>query len=110
MRCVKAPGENCFAENFEDIRRKLREKDMSIFQLRLKNCIQAIIELEPGIRAAGGNYFDKDFSSLKSYLELIDKMDLAEDEVEKLEKMTTNFIAEIGMAPRWRHTRAGILQ
>lgn len=83
---------------------------MSIFQIRLKNCIQAIIEQEAGIRARSGGFFDKDLLSLKSYLALIDKMELGEEDVRRMEDITSDFLAEVGDLSPWRAKNMRFLQ
>lgn len=68
---------------------------MGNLQLRIKNCIQTILELEPAISAMNGICFEKEFHSLKQYLGHIDKMDLAEEEVMKVERATSEFLADV---------------
>lgn len=68
---------------------------MGNLQIRLKNCIQTILELEPAINAKNGLFFEEEFISLKQYLGHIDKMDLVEDEVVRLERVTSEFLADV---------------
>lgn len=69
---------------------------MSILQLRLKNCIQTILDLEPDMRSGTwGRCFGEELSTLREYLERIDRMDLAEDDVCRLESATAAFLAEL---------------
>lgn len=68
---------------------------MGNLQIRLKNCIQTILDLEPAISATNGIFFEEDFVSLKHYLGHVDKMDLAEDDVLQLEKATSEFLADV---------------
>lgn len=43
---------------------------MSTLQIRLKNCIQTILDLEPDMRAGiWGRHFDEELSTLKDYLQ-----------------------------------------
>lgn len=68
---------------------------MGTLQIRLKNCIQTILDLESAISATNGIFFEEDFVSLKHYLGRVDKMDLAEDDVLQLEKVTSEFLADV---------------
>ncbi len=72
---------------------------MSILQLRLKNCIQTLLEIELQMTDEGRDAYGSEFSFLKDCLDRIDHMDLAEDEVLKLEDATSAVIAEIGITP-----------
>lgn len=84
---------------------------MSRLQIRLKNCIQTILELEPGMRAAGaGTSFDEDFASLKTFLSRIDSMNLAEEDVRRLEGVTGTLLAELGLSRRWNAQGERLLQ
>lgn len=71
---------------------------MSILQIRLKNCIQTILDLEPEMRNNGEDSFDEDFSNLKKYLCHVDEMELAEEDVLRLENVTSAFLAELKRA------------
>lgn len=69
---------------------------MSILEIRLKNCLQTILELQPAMRRFYRVSFADDFSRLKTYLNRIDNMELAEEDVERLESMTADFLREVG--------------
>ena len=72
---------------------------MSTLQIRLKNCIQTILELEPDMRAGvWGRHFDQELSTLKDYLHQVDQMNLAEEDVTRLEKATATFLAELHLS------------
>lgn len=76
---------------------------MSTLQLRLKNCIQTILELEPDMRAGiWGRHFDEELSTLKEYLQRVDTMDLAEDDVQRLESATAVFLSELRLSRKGR--------
>ena len=46
---------------------------MSTLQIRLKNCIQTILDLEPDMRAGiWGRHFDEELSTLKDYLQRVE--------------------------------------
>lgn len=68
---------------------------MSNLRLRLKNCLQTILELEPSMRESGEDSFDAEFSSIKSFLSHIDQMDLAEEEVQWMENVTVIVLSEL---------------
>lgn len=82
---------------------------MSILQLRLKTCIQTILELEPQILKDGADY-DKEFSFLKNYLKRVDHLDLLEDDVARLENQTSIFLAELERSSRWRKNYPILMQ
>ncbi len=68
----------------------------SPLQLRLRNCLQTIIELEPRMeRLPVYVHFQDDIQVLKNCLTEIDHMQLNEDEVLRLEKATTTFLQEL---------------
>lgn len=80
-------------------------------QIRLKNCIQTILELEPGMRATcTDGRFDEDFASLKTFLSRIDSMNLAEEDVQRLEGVTCTLLAELGFSRRWNTHGRRLLQ
>lgn len=83
---------------------------MSILQIRLKNCIQTILDLEPKMHEKGEDCFDEEFSSLKKYLDRVDQMDLAEEEVLRLEAVTSSFLAELMGRPYWQKPCSRFLQ
>ena len=69
---------------------------MSTLQMRIKNCIETILDLEPSLRAcAMGLYLSKELETLKITLERVDHMVLAEEDVQHMEKATDDFLAEL---------------
>jgi len=68
---------------------------MSVLQIRLKNCLQTILDLQPCMRKIYRASFAEDFTRLKSYLLRVDNMDLKEEDVKQLENMTMEFLKEI---------------
>ncbi len=65
-------------------------------QLRLKNCIQTVLELEPDMeKLALCDAFKEDMHFLKGCLNDIDRMSLSEQEVQRLEKATARFLREL---------------
>ncbi|MBB5143883.1 hypothetical protein [Desulfovibrio intestinalis] len=84
---------------------------MSKLQVRLKNCIQTILELEPDMKAGvWGRYFDMELSSLKDYLSQVDQMDLAEEDVKRLENATATFLSELKLSRKGNIRKKRLLQ
>ena len=84
---------------------------MSTLQIRLKNCIQTILDLEPDMRAGiWGRHFDEERSTLKDYLQRVDRMNLAEDDVQRLENATASFLAELRLSRRGQPQQKRLLQ
>lgn len=82
---------------------------MSILQLRLKNCIQTILELEPGMEGSEGA-FNEDFTSLRTCLARVDQMELAEEDVSLLERAASDFLLELENSRLWENERGRLLQ
>ena len=74
---------------------------MNQLHLRLRNCIQTILELEPGIKNSDLQIFDSDFLSLREFLSHIDQIQVREEEVSRLEDATAHFLREIGRGVSW---------
>ena len=84
---------------------------MSTLQIRLKNCIQTILELEPDMRAGvWGRYFDMELNSLKDYPAQVDQMKLAEEDVQRLENATATFLAELKLSRKGKPQNKRLLQ
>ena len=49
-----------------------------------------------------GRHFDEEFFTLKGYLQRVDHMNLAEDDVQRLENATASFLSELRL-PRGEH-------
>lgn len=79
-------------------------------QLRLKNCIQTILDLEPQMHENGEDSYDDEFSFLRNYLKKIDNMDLIEEDVLNLENVTSVFLAEIERSHCWKKKFTRYLQ
>ena len=78
--------------------------------VRITSCLQTILELEPALSKleVGASLLDE-FVFLKSFLEKIDRVDLSEDDVNRIEQATSNFLEELrqplsqaGMEPSGR--------
>ena len=84
---------------------------MSTLQLRLKNCIQTILELEPQIGAdLSDRYFVEEFMALRRFLDSVEQMRLGEDDVERLESATATFLEELGLSRRTWQKQRRVLQ
>jgi len=79
---------------------------------RISNCLQTILELEPELEKIElGKSLLEEFDVLKDFLQRIDTVTLNEDDVERVETATANFLDELraplakarpsrGLAPR----------
>ncbi|MDD3310808.1 hypothetical protein [Pseudodesulfovibrio sp.] len=64
--------------------------------IRITNCLQTILDLEPQLeKLEHGHSLLDEFVVLKSFLEKIDRVDLNETDVERIEKATANFLKEL---------------
>lgn len=69
---------------------------MNTLQIRLKNCIQTILELEPEeIFHDGCRHFAPEMRALEGYLAQVGQMALREDDVRRMESATDTFLAEL---------------
>lgn len=65
-------------------------------QIRLKNCLQTILELEPDMAQLSLRVnFQQEIDTLKGYLSEIDQMNLSEEDVLRLERATALFLDEL---------------
>jgi hypothetical protein len=63
---------------------------------RISNCLQTILELEPELEKIElGKSLLEEFSVLKDFLQKIDTVSLNEDDVERVEAATCNFLEEL---------------
>lgn len=68
----------------------------SHLHIRLKNCLQTILELETDMASLQmRNEFQAELETLKEYLNRIENISLAEDDVLRLERATANFLEEL---------------
>ncbi len=66
------------------------------YLVRITNCLQTILELEPQLEELEhGNSLLDEFVVLKSFLEKIDRVELSESDVERIESATANFLKEL---------------
>lgn len=69
---------------------------MTSLQIRLKNCINTIVDLQADMRKFYRASFAEDFWRLKSYAAQVGNMSLNEEDVSRLELLTSDFVREIG--------------
>ncbi|MBN2140953.1 MAG: hypothetical protein PHV85_02605 [Desulfovibrionaceae bacterium] len=63
---------------------------------RIANCLQTILDLEPELRKLElGASLTDEFDVLKNFLEKVDRLDLTEDDVRRVEKATSTFLEEL---------------
>ncbi|QLA16170.1 hypothetical protein GD604_09400 [Desulfolutivibrio sulfoxidireducens] len=63
---------------------------------RISNCLQTILELEPDLeRLRLGHVLIKEFTILKSFLARMDRIDIDEGDVVRIETATENFLREL---------------
>lgn len=69
---------------------------MSQLHVRLKNCLQTILELETDMASLQmRSEFHAELETLKEYLNRIENIPLAEDDVLRLERATASFLDEL---------------
>lgn len=72
---------------------------MSVLQIRLKNCLQTILDMQPALRPSSRDILAPDLRVLRVYLGRVEEMKLEESEVSRLERMTDQFLRELGGCP-----------
>jgi len=79
---------------------------------RISNCLETILELEPELeKIEFGKSLLDEFGVLKDFLGRIDTVSLNEDDVERVEAATANFLDELrGPLSQTRVGRSGALR
>lgn len=74
---------------------------------RISNCLETILELEPELEKIElGKSLLEEFVVLKDFLQKIDSVALNEDDVERVETATANFLEELrGPLAKFRSAR-----
>lgn len=62
--------------------------------VRIINCLETILDLEPELAKLEVG-LREEFAFLKSFLEKIDRVDLSEADVARIEQATSNFLEEL---------------
>lgn len=68
---------------------------MSILQMRIKTCLQTLLDLQPAMRRIYQRNMAEDFSQLRAWLERVEQMPLAEEDVARIENITSELLKEI---------------
>lgn len=69
---------------------------LSELHLRLKNCLDTILELEPDLEKLElGRALAEEYSLLKNFVEKLSEVLLEEDDVSRIECATENFLKEL---------------
>lgn len=69
---------------------------MNVLQFRLTNCLQTILDMQPALRTSCRAALAGDMALLRSYMSRVEDMDLGEEDVARLEHMTSRFLRELG--------------
>ncbi len=65
-------------------------------QVRLRNCLLTILELEPDLqRLEIGQELLEEYSVLRSFMDKLDEVLLEEEDVRRIERATANFLDEL---------------
>ena len=74
----------------------MEQEHDSNLQVRLKNCLQTILELEPDLeRLDLGDSLMKEFEVIKAFVENLGQVNVAESDVVRIEQATENFLEEL---------------
>lgn len=72
-----------------------KEQNLSL-QLRLKNCLQTILDLESDLeRLELGHVLLKEYTMLRSFADRVKTIPLREDDVARIERATECFLEEL---------------
>ncbi len=77
-------------------------------QMRLKNCLMTILELEPALEQLElGHVLLQDYATLRSFIEKLEEVALHEDDVQRIERATSNFLEELKLPLAFMEDKAG---
>ena len=75
--------------------------DNSLLKMRLRSCLQTILELEPCLaQIDAGPQMHKEFEALKRFLQDLDQLNLTEADVLRVESSTNIFLEELSLPMR----------
>lgn len=75
--------------------------DNSLLKMRLRSCLQTILELEPCLaQIDAGPQMHKEFEALKRFLQDLDQLNLTEADVLRVESSTNTFLEELSLPMR----------
>ena len=76
----------------------MAENSDDSLHLRLRNCLQTILELEPELeRLEMGAMLTTELDQLKTFIQRLDTGQLHEEDVNRIEDATTSFLNELRM-------------
>lgn len=76
--------------------KKMHESITISLQVRLRNCLLTILELEPDLqRLEIGQELLEEYSVLRSFMDKLDEVLLEEEDVRRIERATANFLDEL---------------
>lgn len=71
---------------------------MNILHIRLKNCLETLLETQSALSRHLRVNLAADFGELQMWLDKVDNMRLEEEDVQKLERLTADFLREARLA------------
>lgn len=87
-----------------------KERTLSL-QLRLNNCLQTILDLEPDLeRLELGHVLLKEYTELRAFADSVKSIALREDDVLRIEQATECFLEELKLPLSFTAETAGFTQ
>lgn len=71
---------------------------MNKLQYRLTNSIRSLLEIQPRLRKPYQQCMAEEFTALSQSLAKVEKMELCEEDMQKLESLTEKFMQEVRYA------------
>ncbi len=71
---------------------------MNILEMRLRNCLQTLLEVEPALARHLRVNLAPDFKELQAWLARIGEMQLAEEDVRRIERLAFDFLRQARIA------------
>ncbi|MGE4555279.1 MAG: hypothetical protein AB7D07_00505 [Desulfovibrionaceae bacterium] len=72
------------------------ESEIHRHHLRISNCLRTILDLEEDVeRLEMGHTLIKEFQTLKDFLEQLERVDVQEEDVDRIETATAHFLEEL---------------
>ncbi len=72
------------------------EEQRATLQLRLSNCLQTILDLEPELeRLELSDMLLQEYNVLKSFMDNLNEVELEEQDVQRIEEATASFLDEL---------------
>jgi Leucine-rich repeat (LRR) protein len=74
----------------------MEEYTVDNLSARISNCLQTILDLEPDLeRLQMGHVLIKEFKVLKTFLSKVERIEIQEQDVRRIETATENFLREL---------------